>query len=80
MSKSIPEEIGSYSTLLHYTDIEMRVKNMAGRILTIIDASISDKQQNKALKDLIKGEIRETLFGFQHVASDGKAGHSISFE
>jgi len=30
---------------------------LSGRILTIIDACISDKAQNKAMKDLIKQEL-----------------------
>jgi len=32
-------------------------KGLSGKILTIIDACISDKAQNKAMKDLIKQEL-----------------------
>lgn len=37
-------------------------QNLEGQILTIIDASISDIEQRKAVKDL----IRQTLWGFVH--------------
>ncbi len=36
---------------------EEDVKHLLGRVLTIIDASISDIEQKKAVKDLIKEEI-----------------------
>jgi len=35
-------------------------KGMVGRVLTIIDASVTDKEQKKAMKDLIKAEIYDT--------------------
>lgn len=34
-------------------------QNMMGKILTIIDASISDREQRKAIKDLISTRIYE---------------------
>jgi len=43
--------------LATYSFIEKTLKAMTGRVLTIIDASISDKQQNKAIKDLIRKEF-----------------------
>jgi hypothetical protein len=33
-------------------------QNTLGKILTVLDASIADKQQNKAIKDLIKQAYR----------------------
>jgi len=53
---------------------------MAGRLLTVIDASISDKVQNKAIKDLLKGEIREFLNTFQNLGSQGKEGHTVRLD
>lgn len=50
---------------------------LLGRILTILDASITDERQVKAAKDLAKGEftdvwhnmLRESILtGFRHVA------------
>lgn len=40
-----------------YGDIEHRVRYLEGDILTIIDAVIADKNQNKATKDLIRNRI-----------------------
>ena|SRR3990167_6819073 len=34
---------------------------LMGKVLTIIDASIADERQNKALKDLIKNSFREQM-------------------
>jgi len=43
--------------LASYSFIQWRFSKMLGKILTLIDASIGDKQQNKAIKDLIKGDF-----------------------
>ena len=45
------------SKLVDHSFVVKRMSNLLGRMLTIIDASISDKQQNKAIKDIIKGEF-----------------------
>ena len=37
---------------------------LVGRVKTVIDASIADKQQNKALKDLLAQEIWKTMNNF----------------
>ena len=39
-------------------DIEAHTKQLEGRILTLIDATISDTQQNKAQKDIVRGHFR----------------------
>ena len=54
----LPEGCGQLNPLLKkkffaaisYNDM----KNLSGRVLTVIDASIQDKQQNKAVKDIMK--------------------------
>lgn len=33
------------------------IRNLEGRILTIVDASLSDQQQKKAVKDIVKQTI-----------------------
>ena len=38
-------------------EITESLNYLLGRVLTIIDASISESKQNKAVKDLIKGEF-----------------------
>lgn len=37
------------------------LRKIMGKTLTVIDASISDKQQNKAIKDLIRGIISDEM-------------------
>jgi len=44
-----------------YTVIQAEVKALAGRILTVLDATISYAEQNKALKSLTKREFRDSL-------------------
>lgn len=41
--------------------VTAQIRFLQGRVLTIIDASIADKQQNKALKDVINDCFYEKL-------------------
>lgn len=59
MSKSIVDKL---STVIQ-DEVNMNVGYLKGRILTILDASIQDPEQRKALKDLVKQEIEETRWG-----------------
>ena len=74
--KSTPTLQSDDEKLINYYRLEDDIKSLAGRILTIIDAGISDKQQNKALKDLIKKEVRDSLIHWQDFYWEGKQGHS----
>ena len=42
---------------LNYSAIASQMGFLKGKILTIIDASVEDRQRNKALKDLIRNEF-----------------------
>ena len=53
---------------LHYDYVEDNVKHLSGKILTIIDGAIVNETQNKAVKDQIKNQIKEILYGFQFYA------------
>jgi hypothetical protein len=64
-------------SLVSYQCIESHIKYMAGKILTIIDASVSNELQNKSVKDLIKSQIKETLFQFQDACFHGSMGQSV---
>jgi len=44
-----------------YMFIEHHIKHLAGRILTVLDASYVNDQQNKAVKRLVKDSIRDKL-------------------
>ena len=59
---------------VRYGHLEQFVKVLSGKILTIIDASTSDPRQNKALKDLVRNEVRTILFTYQ----DACLGHQQS--
>ena len=69
----IPEDEDPVS----YSGIEANTRELAGKILTIIDASISDERQNKSIKDLIKKEIRQYLFYFQDMCFKEDKGYSL---
>jgi hypothetical protein len=45
---------------LTFGQVDNQIQSMKGKILTLIDSSIIDKQQNKAVKDLIHDIIGET--------------------
>jgi len=53
-------EIGNAS-LATFGFVERLVAGIMGDVLTIIDASIQDSKQNKAIKDLIKKSLGERL-------------------
>jgi hypothetical protein len=46
----------------------------------LIDASIQDKEQRKALKDLIRMEFSRRIGEFQDLAFKGTKGHSVKWE
>lgn len=68
------------------------VKYLLGRVLTIVDASITDPTANKAVKDLVKGEFNDIwnnrlrdiiLCNFRGLAKDleddfGKSDHAMA--
>lgn len=51
------------ATPLYYYEIETQIKYLQGRILTIVDASVGGGQ-NRAVKDLVNTEFRQTLVHF----------------
>ena len=55
-------ESDDYCKIVHYNYIEDNFRHLAGKILTIIDASISENRQNKCIKDLIKSEFSEKIY------------------
>ena len=67
-----------YEKAVKYPRIEDDVRDLAGRILTVIDASVPSESQNKAMKDIVKSEIRSFLLRYQNYCYDGKLGHSVS--
>lgn len=48
------------------------LKDLAGKVLTVIDASISDEKQNKAIKDLIKSNFAKTIGRYENICFYGK--------
>lgn len=45
----------------HFESINYSVRHLAGKILTITDACVSEKEQRKATKDLIREAFKQTL-------------------
>lgn len=50
-----------------YSLVESRISHLSGRIFTLIDASIADKDQKKAIKDIIRGFIAEEFSFFADI-------------
>lgn len=46
---------------LPHSAIETQVKFLQGKVLTVIDAAFADREQKKAVKDLINQQFREQL-------------------
>ncbi len=56
-----------------YSLIEMRLKGLAGRILTIVDAAIPPGKQNKSVKDLIRGKLMDEYQFYGEMLFDQEA-------
>lgn len=54
---------------LPLNSINTQIGFLMGKVLTIIDASISEKQQNKAMKDLIKNEFYSKLDWIRQIST-----------
>lgn len=80
--KGIPEDYPSGSDIkeVGYYKIEDSFRCLAGKILTIIDASINDKVQLKAIKDLIKQDITREIDLWQNYYWNGSSGHGVILE
>jgi hypothetical protein len=74
MSKSVQPSSESINSLkgriFHYT--EYGVSNLEGQILTIIDASFTDQEQRKAVKDLVK----QTVWRWQWQFDENEENHN----
>lgn len=55
----VDKPLSSGDGFADYSVIEMRLRALAGKILTVIDASIPEGQQNKCVKDLVRDKIME---------------------
>ncbi len=75
---STPLPVDAYDERqIHYRNLAIRTRNLSGKILTIIDASIIDRDAKKAVKDLVKNEIREFLYHYQDYCSKGNSGEGV---
>lgn len=79
LQKKVTEYNGDLK-IVHYEFFEDQYRILAGRILTIIDASIAEKQQNKCVKDLVKSEFYRRINELQDFYYQGKKGHSVNLE
>lgn len=44
-----------------YYYVEAQIKNLTGKILTVVEASISDPEQRKALKDVMRNYLNSAI-------------------
>ena len=54
---------GTSSPLYSFESVEGYTQYIVGKVLTVLDASISDARQNKAAKDLLRDTIFNEAFG-----------------
>src|SRR3972149_1400282 len=59
---------------IRYDRILDDIRDLTGKILTIIDASIINEAQNKSIKDLIKKEFSTILNHYENICFYGKRG------
>ena len=46
---------------LGFSSIDSQFQNLLGKVLTVVDSSISGERQNKAMKDLIRSKFYEQI-------------------
>lgn len=85
VGEKLPETKATQPNLHYYLVESIIVRNLTGEILTIIDSSIIEERQNKAVKDLVKSRIKYWMNNIQSSASKrdsdnglGRWGHSIN--
>lgn len=59
--KTVTQEVKSEPKELSYNAILSQVKFLQGKVLTVIDAVSAEKEQKKAIKDLIKNAFSQQL-------------------
>lgn len=47
-----------------YSLVEWRINHLTGRILTLVDASMTDRDQKKAFKDIVRNYVAEEFSFF----------------
>lgn len=78
--KSLRIKFGKDFKIIGYYVWENTLKDLAGKILTIIDASADDIVQRKAIKDLVKQNFWKAIYDCQRDYYEGNAGHSVQLE
>lgn len=58
--------------LVEYGFVQKELKNILGKVLTIIDASIIEPIQNKAIKDIIRNEFIDEYYHLSDMLIDQK--------
>jgi hypothetical protein len=61
--KPAPEKAGikRYAPSMNENAVQRHLKSLQGRVLTIVDATLADKQQREAVKTLVNKEFRREL-------------------
>ena len=61
----IPE---NETVLMDLTVVQRAINQLAGKVLTIVDASIADQRQCKAIKDLVRNAVMQEHEHVGHIA------------
>jgi len=63
--------------LANYSLIEFGMNKLAGKILTLVDATMSEPRQNKAFKDVIRNYFAEEFSFFSELMMKGSIRESL---
>ena len=55
---------------MSYSGVESQIKFLQGKVLTVVDASMPDTDQRKAVKDLVKNAFSEQLNWIYEICTD----------
>jgi hypothetical protein len=66
---SLDENIERFPIALLYPFVYENIQNLEGKILTIIDATHTDPEQRKCLKDLVRNEFGRKVEWLHKVAT-----------
>ena len=70
MPKNILPEDRPFASEVKYEFYTPHISHLEGRMLTLVDASISDPEQRKALKDLFRQDIWTWAMGNNQATHD----------
>ncbi len=68
------QDVSENEKAVRYQRLLDDTKYLMGKVLTVVDASMSNEAQNKAAKDLIKDNFRAFLVRYENICYKGIQG------